>query len=331
MTRILSYNILAGGIRRVDQLSNIISSAQPDMVGLVEADSPRTVEEIAQRLGMHYRMGESYTQYCKGQTALLSRFPIVETHSHYFNERHTRPLLEACVEQEDGRKITLFIAHLTSSFNQARGGDAIRRREMRSILRIMASKKGTPHLLMGDFNSIARGDSMKASALLYYVFMMDEQRRLNPYEDSGHPNLDSVMPWPLRFLYPFVDAMLRSKILCALIDRTGELYTGRGSISMLRKAGYSDCFRLKNPIDPGFTCPAASLAGRIDYIFASPELAECLTTSYVVTEGNALRGDEASDHLPVFAEFGERIEVVNEPASELTTHRPLDLDVIDNV
>ena len=83
MTRILSYNILAGGKRRVDQLTNIISSAQPDIVGLVEAYNPQTVEEIAQRLGMHYRMSESYTQYYNGQTALLSRLPILETHSHY--------------------------------------------------------------------------------------------------------------------------------------------------------------------------------------------------------------------------------------------------------
>ena len=86
---------------------------------------------------------------------------------------------------------------------------------------------------------------------------------------------------------------------------------------------------LKNPNDPGFTCPAASLAGRIDYIFASPELAERLSESYVVTEGNGIRGDEASDHLPVVAEFGESIEVVSGPAHGLPTHRPTDL--IDNV
>ena len=62
MTRILSYNILAGGKRRVDQLTKIISSAHPDIVGLVEAYNPRTVEEMANRLGMQYRMSGSYTQ-----------------------------------------------------------------------------------------------------------------------------------------------------------------------------------------------------------------------------------------------------------------------------
>jgi endonuclease/exonuclease/phosphatase family metal-dependent hydrolase len=329
VTRILSYNILAGGKRRVDQLTNIISSAQPDIVGLVEAYNPRTVEEIAQRLGMHYRMSGSYTQAHEGQIALLSRLPIIETHSHHHSDTLTRPFLEACIEEEDGRKLTVFIAHLSAAFYQLGGGDGQRRREVQAILRFMASKKGTPHLLMGDFNAIAPGDRLKASALLRYLLITDEQYRRNPYEDLGHPNLDSVVPVPLRFLYPFLHTITRSKLMCIVLDTIGSLYTSRGSISLLCAAGYIDCFRLKNPKDPGFTCPAASLAGRIDYIFASPELAERLSESYVVTEGNGWRGDEASDHLPVVAEFGERVEVVNGPVHGLTTHRSVDL--IENV
>jgi exodeoxyribonuclease III len=324
MTRILSYNILAGGKRRVDQLTNIINSAQPDIVGLVEAYNPRIVEEIAQRLGMQYRMSENYTQVYEGQTALLSRLPIIETHSHYYSDIHTRSILEACIEEEDGHKLTVFITHLTAAFYQTRGGEGPRRHEVQEILRIMASKRGTPHLLMGDFNAISPGDRLKASALLHYLIIMDQQYRHNPYEDLENPNLDSVVPKPLRFLYPFMQTITRSKILSALLDTTGSLYISRSSISLLRKAGYIDCFRLKNPKDPGFTCPAASLAGRIDYIFASPELAERLSASYVVTEGNGLRGDEASDHLPVLAEFGESVEVVNGPVHGLTTHRPVD-------
>ncbi len=329
MTRILSYNILAGGKQRIDQITNIISSAQPDIVGLVEAYNPQIVEEIAQRLGMDFRMSESYSDDCKGQTAILSRLPIIDTHSHYLSDRHTRSVLEASIEEEDSHKLTIFIAHLTAAFYQSRGGDGPRRREVQAILRIMMSKRGTPHLVMGDFNAIAPGDRLKASALLRYLIIMDQQYRRNPYVDLGHPNLDSVVPKPLRFLYPFMHTLTRSKILSALLDETGSLYASRGSISTLRKSGYTDCFRLKNPKDPGFTCPAASLAGRIDYIFASHELAERLSASYVVTEGNGFRGDEASDHLPVFAEFGEKVEVTNEPVHGLTTHRPL--DVIDNV
>src|SRR5205807_6178188 len=213
MTRILSYNILVGGKRRVDQLTNIISSAQPDIVGLVEAYNPRTVEEIAQRLGMQFRMSRSYTQAHDWQTALLSRLPIVETHSHNHSDILTKPILEACIEEEDGRKLTVFIAHLSAAFYQSRGGDGQRRREVQEILRIMASRRGTPHLLMGDFNAIAPGDRLKASVLLRYLIIMDQLYGRNPHEDFEHPNLDSVVPEPLRFLYPLLQTITHSKVL----------------------------------------------------------------------------------------------------------------------
>jgi len=316
MTRILSYNILAGGNRRVDQLTKIISSANPDIVGLVEANSLQAVEELAGRLGMQYRMNANPAKEKDWQIALLSRLQIVETYSHIHADILTKPILEACIEEKDGRKLTVFVAHLSASFYQARGGDGIRRREIQEILRIMAPKRGIPHLLMGDFNAIAPGDRLKASALLRYLITMDLQYRRNPHEDFGHPNLDAVVPEPLRFLYPLLQTIPRSKVLCALIDEAGSLYASRGSISMLREAGYIDCFRYTNPYDPGFTCPAAAPAGRIDYIFASPEIAGRLSRCCVITEGNGLHSDEASDHLPIVAEFGEDTEGSERPARD---------------
>ncbi len=76
---------------------------------------------------------------------------------------------------------------------------------------------------------------------------------------------------------------------------------------MLRRAGYVDSFRRLNPRAWGFTCPAKAPAGRIDYIFASPELARRLSTCHVVTGANGVYGDQASDHLPVLAEFSESV------------------------
>jgi endonuclease/exonuclease/phosphatase family metal-dependent hydrolase len=324
MTRILSYNILAGGKSRVDQLTKIISSAHPDIVGLVEANSLRAVEELADRLGMQYRISGSPTQARDWQTALLSHLPIVETHSHFRFNILTKPVLEVCIEEEDGHKLTVFVTHLAAAFYQGRGGESIRRREVQEILRIMASKRGTPHLLMGDFNAIAPGDRLQASMLVRYLAAMDLRYRQNPHAAVGHPNLDFVVPGPLRFLNPLLRVIPRSKVLSALFDGAGSLYAPHGSISMLREAGYIDCFRYSNPDDPGFTCPAAAPAGRIDYIFASPELAERLSRCCVVTEGNGLRGDEASDHLPVVAQFGESTKGVERPVRGAATHRPFD-------
>jgi endonuclease/exonuclease/phosphatase family metal-dependent hydrolase len=322
MTRILSYNILVGGKRRVDQLTKMISSAHPDIVGLVEATSLRTVEELADRLGMQYRMSRTPRQGRDWQAALLSRLPIVETYPHVRPGILTKPILEACVEEENGRKLTVFVTHLAAAFYQGRGGEGIRRREVQEILGIMAPRRGTPHLLMGDFNAIAPHDRLKASELVRYLVAMDLRRRQNPHATVGHANLDFVVPGPLRFLDPLLRVIPRSKVLCALFDEAGSLYAPRGSISTVLKAGYVDCFRSMKPRDPGFTCPAAAPAGRIDYIFASPELAGRLSGCDVVTEGNGLRGDEASDHLPVVAEFGEGVKGVEEAMRGAATHRP---------
>jgi endonuclease/exonuclease/phosphatase family metal-dependent hydrolase len=91
----------------------------------------------------------------------------------------TRQLLEVCVEESNGQHLTVFVAHLWAVFNQGWGGSAIREREVREILRITSPwrEQGIPHLVMGDFNSLAPGDPFKASLFLRYFFV----RRLKPY------------------------------------------------------------------------------------------------------------------------------------------------------
>ncbi|HEV2580648.1 MAG TPA: hypothetical protein VGT44_07320, partial [Ktedonobacteraceae bacterium] len=123
----------------------------------------------------------------------------------------------------------------------------------------------------------------------------------------GHPHLDFVVPPALRFLDPLLLQVPRSRLLSALFDRALSLYTARGTMRLLRKSGYVDSFRHFRPRALGFTCPARAPAGRIDYIMASPQLAIRLSDCYVLSEGNGVSGYQASDHLPVVAEFGEPI------------------------
>jgi endonuclease/exonuclease/phosphatase family metal-dependent hydrolase len=309
MTRILTYNILVGGARRIDQIAQMIRAAHPDVVGLVEATNPRVVEELAERLGMEYRMTGSGTHLRDWQVAVLSRLPITRAQVHLRPGFLSKPMLEVSVQEEGGYELTLFVAHLVASFAySARGGESVRRAEMSEILRIMAEKKGEPHLLMGDFNSLAPGDTLKASRLLRYLVNMDELGYAKSHESVGHPNLDFVVPLSLRFLEPLLRVIPRSGLLSALFDGAASLYVSRGTIRLLRRAGYVDSFRHIHQHAWGFTCPAKAPAGRIDYIFASPELAGRLSSCSVVTEGNTIQGDEASDHLPVLAEFGECVE-----------------------
>ncbi len=308
MTRVLTYNILVGGTSRVDYIEQMIRAAQPDIVGLVEATNPCVVEKLATRLGMDYRMSGRGEHDLDWHVALLSRLPIMHAHAHFLPDRLSKPLLEVGVQEEHGGVLTLFVTHLKASFaGGVRGGDDIRREEAREVVRIMKAKRGTPHLLVGDFNSLAPGDTFRASRLLRYLVNMDEQHRTRPRESVGHPDLDFVVPPSLRFLEPLMRLTARNAFLRALFDSVGSLYVARGTIRLLRNAGYVDCFRHANEETEGFTCPASAPAGRIDYIFAGPELAPRLSACRVVTEADGVRGEQASDHLPVVAEFSENV------------------------
>ena len=330
MTRITSYNILAGGYdfqrngtRRVDQLVRIIRSTQPDVVGLVEAIHPKVTrkpnvaEEIAERLGMQMVPGGEPRSLYDYQPMLLTRLPIVYSKIHPRPEISGKSLIEVCVEEENGQHLTVFLTHLSASFNKGWAGSHIRQRELQNVIRLMAPlrEQGKPHLLMGDFNTVSPGDPLKASFLLRYVVELDERNRNKTIID-GNPHLNAVVPPRLRFLKPVLRTIARSDALCTLFDAAAYYYVPRGCIRLLHEAGYIDCYRRSHPHEWGFTCPSAAPAGRIDYIFASPDLAERLEGCSEVTEGEGLRGSDASDHLAVSATFGLGVQPIA-PSPEL--------------
>src|SRR5438132_9347274 len=165
MLRILSYNILYGGKGRVNQLTKMIQSAQPDVLGLIEAADARVIEELAERLEMHYCANPA-GEYPRGMgLGVLSRLPILYSELHARPGILREPLLEVGVEEAGGTQFTVFVTHLWAAFNQGWAGNHIQQREVKEILRITAPKQGTPHLLIGDFNALAPGGAFKGSQL----------------------------------------------------------------------------------------------------------------------------------------------------------------------
>ena len=312
MTRILSFNILVGGTKRIDFIERMIRTAEPDVVGLVEAINPDVVKELARRLGMDYRTNAAPDGAWRTSIALLSRLPIVHSAVHPGAGAISRPLLEVGLQEESGETLTVFVNHLIAAFSEGRGGDGLRRKEVRAVLNVLRAHH-EPHVLMGDFNALAPGDHLKASRLLRYL--VETSRRWGRYtpEHSGHPSLDGVVPGRLRIFIPLLHFVPRSRVLSALFDEAAALYAPRASIGLLRSAGYVDCFRYQNPRAWGFTCPAANPAGRIDYLFANPLLATRLNACRVVEGADGMYGKDASDHLPVMADFGVGIEALLRP------------------
>lgn len=76
----------------------------------------------------------------------------------------------------------------------------------------------------------------------------------------------------------------------------------RLALPRLLRAGYTDCFRALNPTADGFTWRPGNLTTRYDYILADPVMTARLRACHVVEDAPCLA--EASDHLPLLAEFG---------------------------
>ena len=72
------------------------------------------------------------------------------------------------------------------------------------------------------------------------------------------------------------------------------------TISAVERAGWVDCFRLRNPAAPGLTLGAGRRAARVDYILASKPLARRVRACRVLHHPEARA---ASDHSPIWAEF----------------------------
>lgn len=150
--RILSYNILDGGKERAELLTRVIESRRPDVIGLVEADGPTVVEQLAAHIGMDFIHAPGNSK----ASALLSRFPIRETINHApLHEVLEKSLLEAVIVDAAGFEWTLGVVHFHARATEA--DESIREGEIEQVLKVFAPHRESnrPHLLMGDFNANA--------------------------------------------------------------------------------------------------------------------------------------------------------------------------------
>lgn len=74
----------------------------------------------------------------------------------------------------------------------------------------------------------------------------------------------------------------------------------RRAIGRILEAGYVDCYRRLHPRASGYTYPSITTWLRLDYLFASPQLAARLSACDIVKGAEARR---ASDHFAIWAAF----------------------------
>ncbi len=123
-----------------------------DVVLLNEADHPATLDQLARELGM-----QSIWAHGSGtkHIALLSRLPILNW--RIYNRRPiTQALLEA--ELQIGKQtVRIYGVHLLPYFMLLQY-ELARWRTVSAILQVIKRNRSTPHLVMGDFNAVLRGE-----------------------------------------------------------------------------------------------------------------------------------------------------------------------------
>lgn len=142
--RLLTYNICRGGRGREAKIAEVIRAAEPDLVILQEARHPDVVNRIADLLGFVQfgaRRGHSL--------GFISRHPVV--HAQWHKPRVSRhAFLEIVPAGTDWRVFGVHLSAVHAAWTEQR-----RVFELRALLRAIVAHQHGPHVLAGDFNTLA--------------------------------------------------------------------------------------------------------------------------------------------------------------------------------
>lgn len=144
--KIVSYNIRYGGLGREGGIIDVLESTTADLIILIEAIEPTVVRHIQERLDMPF--GGCVKSY---SVAFLSKLKPINYHWHEEKGIHT-PFLELEFDQ-----LRVWGVHLSALLTRWRENQ--RKQEIELLLYAVKSSKADNHLLIGDFNCIAGGDS----------------------------------------------------------------------------------------------------------------------------------------------------------------------------
>jgi exodeoxyribonuclease III len=247
--RLLSYNIRRGGSGREAALAAVIRSVSPDLVVLQEATRPDVVARVAREAGMGQwaaRPGESL--------AFMSRAPVA--HHAWHKPRVSRhAFLEIAPAATPWRVFGVHLSAVHAAWTERR-----RVFELRALLRAVAEHQhgpstppgAGPHVLMGDFNTVAPGDLLdirrlphrlralvwlsggrirwKTIATVLAAGYVDAFRRLHPTD------LGCTLPTPephVRLDYAFVPGAFVEHLRAGEVLRTPDAATASDHFPLL--------------------------------------------------------------------------------------------------
>ena len=322
-----TYNILLGGERRHDLVRNVLRRIDADVVALQEVREIDAIQALARDLRMEVLIGEASDPAMRMHTAILTRLPV----RTWRNRRHHGRMLRSnlhCDVETGGSTLPLLgihCLHLAARFGERNKGEARRIREIGAVLNDIAHEPARPHLLLGDFNALAPGDDVLATA---FFRRMTELRRagllvsgaggtIGPLTSADgeagaaiddrwrragvDPRLIGGIPVLPRVVSPLTVGVPVSRAIDRLLGRFIERWT----VERLLHDGYVDCYRRVHPRARGLTCATWQLSARVDYVFATPDVAAQVVSADVVGGRTWPDPDAAvaSDHFPVVADL----------------------------
>jgi endonuclease/exonuclease/phosphatase family metal-dependent hydrolase len=151
--RLLTYNIRFGGVGRVAALAEVVNQCAPDVVVLQEATRPEVVEQLAAATGMPFwACTEGHS------VAFMSRQKAL--HEWHRPAASRRAFLEILPEGEPFRIYGVHLSAVHSNWTEKR-----RVRELRAVLAGIADHQHGFHVVTGDFNTIAPGETLDLAKL----------------------------------------------------------------------------------------------------------------------------------------------------------------------
>ena len=152
-TAIVSYNIRHGGLGREDAIAAVLGSSPADVVVLQEAVSPAVVERLAHACGFaHCEARPGYS------LAVMSRAPL-----RAYAWRRSFWARRAVLRLELADGLVVFGVHLSAIHSNVTEWRRVR--EVRSLLSLAARDSDRPHVIAGDFNTLAPGEVLDLARL----------------------------------------------------------------------------------------------------------------------------------------------------------------------
>jgi endonuclease/exonuclease/phosphatase family metal-dependent hydrolase len=304
----------------------VLRRIDADVVALQEVREVDYVRDLAADLGMEIFLGEPSDPDSPMHTAILTRLPVRAWRNRRHHGRMLRSHLHCDVETGGGEVpvVGIHCLHLAARFGDRNKGEARRIREIGAVLTDIADEPALPHMLIGDFNALSPGDDILATS---FFRRMNDLRRagllvvgsngiltpLAPHDEDGNgladrwrragvdPRLLGGIPALPRVVAPLTVGLPVSRAMDRFLGRLIERWT----VERLLEEGYVDCYRDVHPRARGLTCATWQLSARVDYVFATPDLAAHVVGADVVGGRTWPDPDAAvaSDHYPVVADF----------------------------